>query len=229
MTQALVHRSRLLELRGQGRPVDQGPGRPARPDREVRRGPGPDGEGRRGPSRPQGRRGAEVLPGLRAGEVRPDRRGLSPYQEHPEGHGLPWRRQGQARADPRFSEADRIKGQVAEGIERPKPSIQLRDRRAVVRVADGPFASFNGTVEEIDEGSCPPQGRGLDLRPRDTRRAGILARSRSNRSRQDRDRFREWQRYSAGYRRCCVARGSPVRKDEAGTITPVALLGKRAD
>src|SRR3954462_1121419 len=49
------------------------------------------------------------------------------------------------------SEAERIKGQVAEGVDRPKPSIQFEIGEQV-RVADGPFASFNGTVEEIDEG-----------------------------------------------------------------------------
>ena len=47
-------------------------------------------------------------------------------------------------------EALRIKGQVQEGVERPKPSVHF-DIGEQVRVSDGPFATFNGTVEEIDE------------------------------------------------------------------------------
>lgn len=49
------------------------------------------------------------------------------------------------------AEADRIKGQVQEGVERPKTSISFEVGENV-RVADGPFASFNGTIEEVDEG-----------------------------------------------------------------------------
>ena len=47
-------------------------------------------------------------------------------------------------------EADRILNQVQEGVDRPKPSIMFEIGESV-RVSDGPFASFNGTVEEVDE------------------------------------------------------------------------------
>ena len=49
------------------------------------------------------------------------------------------------------AEADRIKGQVAEGVEHPKASIMFEIGEKV-RVTDGPFASFEGLVEEVDEG-----------------------------------------------------------------------------
>ncbi len=47
-------------------------------------------------------------------------------------------------------EAQRILNQVKEGVDRPKPSISFEIGEQV-RVADGPFASFNGHVEEVDE------------------------------------------------------------------------------
>ena len=48
------------------------------------------------------------------------------------------------------SEAERMLKQSAEGVERSRPAV-LFEVGEQVRVADGPFTSFNGVVEEIDE------------------------------------------------------------------------------
>jgi transcription termination/antitermination protein NusG len=48
------------------------------------------------------------------------------------------------------AEATRIKGQVQEGVERPKTSVTY-EVGETVRVSDGPFAEFNGIVEEVDQ------------------------------------------------------------------------------
>lgn len=48
------------------------------------------------------------------------------------------------------AEADRILHQVQEGVERPRPDI-LFEVGEEVRVKEGPFASFSGMVEEVDE------------------------------------------------------------------------------
>jgi transcriptional antiterminator NusG len=47
-------------------------------------------------------------------------------------------------------EAERLLKQIQEGVERPRPSV-LFDIGEQVKVSEGPFASFNGVVEDIDE------------------------------------------------------------------------------
>ena len=49
------------------------------------------------------------------------------------------------------AEAERILHQVQEGIDRPKPSVSFEVGEQV-RVSEGPFASFNGVVEDVDDG-----------------------------------------------------------------------------
>jgi transcriptional antiterminator NusG len=48
------------------------------------------------------------------------------------------------------AEAERITRQVQEGVDRPKPSV-IFEIGEQVRVCDGPFTSFNGLVEDVDE------------------------------------------------------------------------------
>ena len=47
-------------------------------------------------------------------------------------------------------EVQRIVGAIEEGVERPKPTISF-DIGETVRVTDGPFSSFSGSVERVDE------------------------------------------------------------------------------
>ena len=48
------------------------------------------------------------------------------------------------------AEAERLLSQVEEGVDKPIPTV-IFEVGEQVRVSDGPFASFNGLVEEVDE------------------------------------------------------------------------------
>jgi transcriptional antiterminator NusG len=48
----------------------------------------------------------------------------------------------------RDDEVSRLTAQISEGTLKPKPKVQF-DEGDQVRVIDGPFANFNGTVEEV--------------------------------------------------------------------------------
>src|SRR5690606_6165754 len=48
------------------------------------------------------------------------------------------------------AEAQRLMKQMVDGADRPRPSVSY-DIGEQVKVGDGPFNSFNGTVEEVDE------------------------------------------------------------------------------
>ena len=51
-------------------------------------------------------------------------------------------------------EVQRLTAQLSEGTLKPKPKVQFEDGDTV-RVIDGPFSNFNGTVEEVN----PDKGR----------------------------------------------------------------------
>jgi transcriptional antiterminator NusG len=52
------------------------------------------------------------------------------------------------------AEVERLTSQISEGTLKPKPKVQFESGDSV-RVTDGPFSGFNGTVEEVN----PDKGR----------------------------------------------------------------------
>ena len=56
----------------------------------------------------------------------------------------------QTKLDSASSESKRISDQVIDGVEKSRPSI-IYDIGEQVKVIDGPFASFNGEIEQIDQ------------------------------------------------------------------------------
>ena len=63
---------------------------------------------------------------------------------------------------------------MEEGALRPKPKVLFEVGEAV-KVVDGPFQDFNGTVEEVQAGEGQGARAHLDLRPRNSGRARLCA------------------------------------------------------
>ena len=92
---------------------------------------------------------AQVLPRLRAGRDGNERRHLAPGEEHAEGHRLRRRHGDASRRRSREKEVQSILQQMQEGVEKPKPKVLFEVGEAV-RVKEGPFTDFHGTVEEVN-------------------------------------------------------------------------------
>ena len=60
------------------------------------------------------------------------------------------RQPGADELQPRQAEIPEYQPVIQEGVDRPRPSV-VYDIGEEVKVIDGPFASFNGIVEDLDE------------------------------------------------------------------------------
>ena len=92
---------------------------------------------------------AQVLPRLHPREHGDDARHLAPREGDAQGDGLRREREDAERG-PGVSdiEVNRLTTQISEGSLKPKPKVQFEEGDQV-RVIDGPFSNFNGTVEEV--------------------------------------------------------------------------------
>ncbi len=63
--------------------------------------------------------------------------------------GFPGAAQNQQPMPISNKEVERLTTQISEGAEKPKPKVHFEEGDTV-RVIDGPFANFNGTVEEVN-------------------------------------------------------------------------------
>ncbi len=100
-------------------------------------------------------------------------------------------------------EAMRILNQVKEGVERPKPSVTFEIGENV-KVSDGPFATFAGQVEEVDEERARLKVAVIDLRPADAGRPRVRRRSR---------RWPAERRHGSGRHRRARSGGAAGRRD----------------
>jgi transcriptional antiterminator NusG len=91
---------------------------------------------------------AQVLPGLCAGPREADRRGVSPDQEYAQGHGFLG---SDNKPVPIPDFGSRAHPAAGSGWRRASEALVSFEVGEQVRVADGPFASFNGIVQDVDE------------------------------------------------------------------------------
>ena len=117
----------------------------------------------------------KFFPGYILVQMDDERPHLAPGQEHPEGHRLRrCRCQSSSRRRSAMPKCSGITTQISEGTLKPKPRVQFTEADTV-RVIDGPFANFNGTVEEVN----PEKGRirvlCQHLRSRHARRSRLHA------------------------------------------------------
>ena len=92
---------------------------------------------------------AQVLPGLHLRADGVNDRSLHLVKNTPKVTGFPGVAQSEQPTPMSDTEVARLTSQISEGTLKPKPKVQFSDGDNV-RVIDGPFANFNGTVEEVN-------------------------------------------------------------------------------
>ena len=147
LRQEVVRRSDLLGLREQGEAVAPGAHQAAQHGGEVRRDPDPDRD--RHETRDPAARSAspeDQLPRLhlrRDGDERAAGTSSRTRRRSPASSATRRRRRCQP------PQIDELRSRIVEGAVKPKPARDRSSRAIEVRVIDGAFANFTGTVEEV--------------------------------------------------------------------------------
>ena len=91
----------------------------------------------------------KFFPGYIFVQMEMDDRSLHLVKNTPKITGFPGASQNEQPTPISDAEVARLTSQISEGTLKPKPKVQFSDGDTV-RVIDGPFANFNGTVEEVN-------------------------------------------------------------------------------